>query len=141
MAHRLAMSGYRPRGALSRAILHKFQNDAFLENNTELLFSWYRMDRELPEYHDRFINFTPDQRTMDWLEQSKNQSSNMWLQIWFIFAKFLLSLFMTQTDSNGVLLRGSMFILSEDQIVTILNKSGFRMPSNGAAKILDIGGV
>lgn len=46
---------------------------------------------------------------------------------------------MSQTDLNGVLLRGSMFILSEDQISTILTKSGFRLPPNGSAKILDIG--
>lgn len=63
----------------------------------------------------------------------------MWLQLWFIFAKFFLSIFMSQTDLNGVLLRGAMFILSEDQIVSILSQSGFSMPPNGSAKILDIG--
>lgn len=63
----------------------------------------------------------------------------MWLQLWFIFAKFWLSIFMNQTDLNGFLSRGSMFILSEDQIVSFLTNSGFSMPSNGAAKILDIG--
>lgn len=85
-----AGGGYRPRGALSRAILEKFQNDALLEN-ADLVKSWYRMERNLPEeYQSKFIDFMPDQRTMQWLEQSKEQSSNMWLQIWFIFAKFFL---------------------------------------------------
>lgn len=133
------MSGYRPRGALNRAILQKFQNDAFLEN-TDLVKSWYTMENELPEeYQSKFIDFLPDQSTMQWLEQSKEQSANMWLQLWFIFAKFFLSIFMSQTDLNGVLLRGAMFILSEDQIVSILSQSGFSMPPNGSAKILDIG--
>lgn len=76
---------------------------------------------------------------MAWLEQSKETSSNTFLQLWYIVAKFFLSIFMTQTDLNGFLARGSMFILSEDQIGTILNKSGFRLPAHGAANILDIG--
>lgn len=104
-----------------------------------MIRSWYKMDRVLPEYQSKFIDFAPDQRTMEWLEESRARSGQLFLQFWFIFAKFFLSLFMTQTDLNGVLLRGSMFILSEDQIVTLLTQSGFQMPVNGSAKILDIG--
>lgn len=71
------MSGYRARGALSRAILQKFQNDKFLDSNQdELITSWYRMDRELPaEYQEKFTNFLPDQMTMEWLEQSRSNTS------------------------------------------------------------------
>lgn len=46
---------------------------------------------------------------------------------------------MTQTDVNGVLKRGSMFILSEDQLVTLVTRGGFNMPTHGFAKVLDIG--
>lgn len=105
------------------------------------LASLYSMEqRDLPaDYQKKFIHFEPDQRTKDWLEQSKSISGNLWLQIWFTFAKFCLSIFLTQTDLNGMLSRGSMFILSEDQLVTILSRSGLRLPANGGAKVLDIG--
>lgn len=34
------------------------------------------MDRELPaEYQEKFTNFLPDQMTMEWLEQSRSNTS------------------------------------------------------------------
>lgn len=130
------MTTYRPRGALSRAILHKFQSDAFLEDFD--INTLYKMDKALPaKYQSRFIDMQVDDKTLKWLEESKTQSEKICLQLWFIFAKFFLSLFFTQTDLNGVLDRGSMFILSEDQIMDMLIKSGFQM--SNVAKVLDIG--
>jgi hypothetical protein len=37
------------------------------------------------------------------------------LQLWHSFAKSILSFFYTQTDINGYLGRGSMFVFSQDQ--------------------------
>lgn len=130
------MSGYRPRGAISRAIFSKYHNDALLDQID--LSSLYRMKNELPEYQKMFLPFEPDENTIDWIERSKGISSNLWLQIWFIVAKCCLSFFMSQTDLNGILSRGSMFILSQEQLVTILTKGGFRASANGP-KVLDIG--
>lgn len=129
------MSGYRPRGAISRAIFAKLHNDNMLEKID--LGSLYRM-QELPEYQKMFLRFEPDENTIAWLERSKGISGNLWLQIWFIVAKCCLSFFMSQTDLNGVLSRGSMFILSENQLVAMLLRGGFKASANGP-KVLDIG--
>lgn len=51
---------------------------------------------------------------MQWISESKAKSSDLWLQIWHIVAKLFLKIFLTQTCSNGLLRRGSMFILSEN---------------------------
>lgn len=56
----------------------------------------------------------PDAITMDWIQESKTKSSQLWLQIWHIVAKLFLKIFLTQTCCNGLLRRGSMYILSEN---------------------------
>lgn len=56
----------------------------------------------------------PDPITLKWLEESKAKSADLWLQLWHIFCKTILKLFLTQTCCNGLLKRGSMFILSEN---------------------------
>jgi hypothetical protein len=66
-------------------------------------------------YRSRFMNFVePDDLTLKWLEDSKAKSADLWLQLWHIFCKTILKLFLTQTCCNGLLKRGSMFILSEN---------------------------
>lgn len=136
---------YRPRGALARALFEKVHNDQFLEEFDMAL--WYKMEKQLPaRFQAKFVSFEqPDQVTMQWLDQAKAMSANMWLQIWHIFARFFLTMFsMTQTDVNGLLQRGSMFILSEDQFITLLTESGFKGHGLGGGateevEILDIG--
>lgn len=66
-------------------------------------------------YRARFFDLQePDGMTMQWIAESKAKSSDLWLQIWHIVAKLFLKIFLTQTCSNGLLRRGSMFILSEN---------------------------
>lgn len=59
--------------------------------------------KPLPDkYQMRFVAFDkPDETTLEWLEESKMLSANLWLQIWHIVAKLFLSFFMSQTDING----------------------------------------
>lgn len=102
------------------------------------------MSKELPvRYQSRFVAFEqPDETTLHWLDRAKTMSENLWLQLYHIFARFFLSMFMTQTDVNGILERGSMFILSEDQFVTLLLKGGVQFPAidnNRPVLMLDIG--
>lgn len=52
-------------------------------------------------------------------------SSNIWLHLWHALARSVLQFFMTQTDINGLLKRGSMFILSEEQFYKLLDAGGF----------------
>lgn len=85
---------------------------------------------------------SPDDITLEWLEKSKMLSANLWLQIWHLVAKLFLGLFMTQTDINGWLKRGSMFILSEYQFSELLTAGGFDLKKNrtgGSINVLDIG--
>lgn len=79
----------------------------------------------LHRYRVKFFDLRePDPITMQWISESKAKSSNMALQIWHIVAKLFLKIFLTQTCSNGLLRRGSMFILSENvsaELFTAMN--------------------
>lgn len=84
----------------------------------------------------------PDELTLNWLEKAKTLSSNLWLQLYHTIAKTFLKLFMSQTDVNGMLKRGSMFILSEHQFQELLKAGGFDLSkfltSNNSQNIIDI---
>ncbi|ALC42620.1 CG5339 [Drosophila busckii] len=83
----------------------------------------------------------PDTTTVRWLERAKMLSSNIWMHLWHALAKSVLQFFMTQTDINGLLKRGSMFILSEEQFYKLLEAGGFPTAILPAERItlLDIG--
>ncbi|XP_037032959.1 methyltransferase-like protein 9 [Bradysia coprophila] len=133
---------YRPRGVFARALYDKVNNDQYLERYDMKL--WYRLPTELPErFQSKFVQLDePDDITKVWLDKAKVLSANLWLQIWHIVARLFLATFMTQTDVNGLLKRGSMFILSENQFKDLLTAGGF-LPSNFSNEtmidILDIG--
>ncbi|CAD7088165.1 unnamed protein product [Hermetia illucens] len=119
------MTLYRPRGALARAIFEKVHNDQYLDGYDTKL--WYQVTKPLPNhFQSKFIALQcPDDITIGWLEKAKSLSANLWLQIWHVVARIFLSIFMTQTDVNGLLKRGSMFILSEVQFSRLLTAGGF----------------
>uniref|UniRef100_A0A0K8TKH8 Putative methyltransferase-like protein 9 n=1 Tax=Tabanus bromius TaxID=304241 RepID=A0A0K8TKH8_TABBR len=136
------MASYRPRGALARAIFEKVHNDQYLDEYDTRL--WYTLNKPLSErFQSKFISFErPDDITLNWLEKAKSVSANIWLQIWHTVARVFLGLFMTQTDVNGLLNRGSMFILSEIQFKDLLAASGFDLShfsKNSTIDMLDIG--
>lgn len=80
----------------------------------------------------------PDEITLKWLEQSKEVSGKLWLQLWHLIAKAFLSVFLTQTDVNGILKRGSMFILSEPQFRYLLVKSGIENAFAGDSREVSV---
>lgn len=47
------------------------------------------------------------------------------MHLWHDLARVALRFFMTQTDINGFLKRGSMFILSEQQFALLLRNAAF----------------
>ncbi|XP_030573758.1 methyltransferase-like protein 9 [Drosophila novamexicana] len=134
------MALYRPRGTLARVIYAKFHNDNFLENlDTQ---QWYSLNCELPQrFQSKFVALKqPDTTTIRWLERAKMLSSNIWLHLWHALARSVLQIFMTQTDINGLLKRGSMFILSEEQFCKLLEAGGFLPKSfTETITLLDIG--
>lgn len=126
----------RPRGYLAQALYDKYNNDQYIENYDYSL--WYKLPNDGKEIADKYVRYEqrdktlanvstlhryrarffdlqePDGMTMQWIAESKTKSSDLWLQIWHIVAKLFLKIFLTQTCSNGLLRRGSMFILSEN---------------------------
>ncbi|XP_021704304.1 methyltransferase-like protein 9 isoform X2 [Aedes aegypti] len=136
----LAMD-YSPRGFLARAVVDKTRNDISLDNCD--MSAWYTLSKLPEKYEKRFVNMqNPDEITLKWLEQSKEVSGKLWLQLWHLIAKAFLSVFLTQTDVNGILKRGSMFILSEPQFRHLLVKSGIEKALTDASReiqVLDIG--
>ncbi|EDW74779.1 uncharacterized protein Dwil_GK15857 [Drosophila willistoni] len=129
---------YRPRGTLARVIHAKFHNDNSLENIDTR--NWYALEHELPKYQSRFVALEQDSTTVKWLEQAKILSTNIWLHLWHALARSILQFFMTQTDINGFLKRGSMFILSEEQFYKLLVAGGFSTATmSDTITLLDIG--
>ncbi|XP_055644666.1 protein-L-histidine N-pros-methyltransferase [Toxorhynchites rutilus septentrionalis] len=132
---------YSPRGYLARLVVDKSRIDKTLDNCD--MKKWYILPKIPQKYEDTFVDLKqPDEITLMWLKESKETSSKFWLQLWHLLAKTLLSVFMTQTDINGLLKRGSMFILSELQYQILLLKSGFHESGLDQAlniHVLDIG--
>lgn len=96
-----------------------------------------------PRYKSKFIELTTDDATKKWLDEARENASRLWTQIWHVVARLFLSMFMTQTDLNGFLRRGSMYVLSEHQFKQLLTAGGFNQNnfSNNQKMIdlLDIG--
>ncbi|XP_030372895.1 methyltransferase-like protein 9 [Scaptodrosophila lebanonensis] len=135
------MAMYRPRGTLARVIHDKFHNDNFLDNIDTR--KWYSLDTEsIPaKFQSKFVALEqPDKTTVRWLERAKMLSANIWMHLWHALARSVLQFFMTQTDINGFLKRGSMFILSEEQFYKLLHAGGFPAGSESdTVTLLDIG--
>ncbi|BFG05436.1 methyltransferase-like protein 9 [Drosophila madeirensis] len=132
------MAIYRPRGTLARVIHAKFHNDNSLDNIDTR--RWYSLAHSLPpRFQSKFVPLEqPDSTTVHWLERTKLLSANIWMHLWHALARSILQFFMTQTDINGFLKRGSMFILSEDQFNKLLVAGGFTASSEPVT-LLDIG--
>ncbi|KAH8291316.1 hypothetical protein KR054_010555 [Drosophila jambulina] len=133
------MAVYRPRGTLARVIHAKFHNDNSLENIDTR--KWYSLAHDLPQrFQAKFVALEPDATTVGWLERAKALSANIWTHLWHALARSILQFFMTQTDINGFLKRGSMFILSEAQFHKLLVAGGFSpAPVGEPVTLLDIG--
>ncbi|KAH8402176.1 hypothetical protein KR009_010390 [Drosophila setifemur] len=131
------MAVYRPRGTLARVIHAKFHNDYSLDNIDTR--KWYSLAHDLPHrFQSKFVPLEPDATTVSWLERAKALSANIWTHLWHALARSILQFFMTQTDINGFLKRGSMFILSEAQFHKLLVAGGF-LPGAEPITLLDIG--
>lgn len=119
-----------PKGFLARVLQEKMNNDTFL---SELDYTkWYSINLKNSKFHictkyqETFIDLHgPDNITSEWIENTRRNSQKLCKQLWHFFAKIVLSLCLSQTDLNGILRRGSMFICSECQFETLLQRSGF----------------
>lgn len=111
---------FRPKGSLARALYEKQKHDEFLEQFDKK--QWYHCNLDdLPEsLASKFVQLSPDQDTISFLEQSERKSDWILMQIWHSLVKLILGWFMTQTSINGWLQRGSMFVVSQSQFKKLL---------------------
>ncbi|EAA44652.4 methyltransferase-like protein 9 isoform X1 [Anopheles arabiensis] len=134
------MSNYRPRGAIAKVFFDRLHNDDVIQQID--MTTWYTMGKLPRKYGSLYHHLNgPDELTLEWLERSKKTSGRFWLQLCHEVAKLFLNMFMTQTDINGFLKRGSMFILSEMQFDQFLTAGGFfqHRERQSALSVCDIG--
>uniref|UniRef100_A0A182VXH3 Mannosyltransferase n=1 Tax=Anopheles minimus TaxID=112268 RepID=A0A182VXH3_9DIPT len=134
------MSNYRPRGAIAKVFFDRIHNDDVIQQID--MTTWYTMGKLPRKYGGLYHHLNgPDELTLEWLERSKKTSGRFWLQLCHEVAKLFLNMFMTQTDINGFLKRGSMFILSEMQFDEFLTAGGFfqHRERQSALNVCDIG--
>ncbi|XP_054287694.1 protein-L-histidine N-pros-methyltransferase-like [Macrosteles quadrilineatus] len=114
---------FRPRGALARALYSKQLMDCRLERMDRS--KWYEIDANQvpPEMRRIFLQLSMDQETLKFLDNCNDKSDALLTQIWHSIVKTLLRWFLTQTDINGLLGRGSMFVFSKPQIRQLLGRS------------------
>lgn len=123
------------RGYLARAMYNKMCEDNVERHRDHS--SWYSVNRDqlAPELSDKFIQFHEDIETKDFLKSCYEKSDWLMMQLYHVIAKSLLSWFMNTTSINGLLKRGSMFVLSKSQFQKLLNIE----PTWKAKSLLDLG--
>nr|ACO10665.1 Methyltransferase-like protein 9 precursor [Caligus rogercresseyi] len=107
----------------ARLLVSKFNEDAKLLNPQNKA-SWYglqtKSDEEEGESTPGWVQLGFDEETEGFVQAAVEKSDRFWLQVYHNLAIPLLKLFYTQTDVNGFLRRGSMFVLSLEQARRLL---------------------
>lgn len=97
---------------------------------------WYQCG-ELSEHARRtFQEQSVDEETAHFLQQASHKSDWVFTQLWHSLARSILSIFMSQTSINGLLGRGSMFVVSRRQLERLVGDAG---PSLWGGVLLDLG--
>jgi SAM-dependent methyltransferase len=122
------------RGGLVTTLMSKMEADRELEQMDRTV--WYTVDRTdmAPEVAAKFRQLGEDEETAAFIRHSFEQSDWLFTQLYYNLAKSLLGWFYCQTDINGILGRGSMFVFSREQILQL---TGF--PSSPDSCLLDLG--
>merc|ERR1719403_31367 len=106
---------------------------------------WYKVDlakiRDQENIASKFVQLSEDEATSAFIKHSFEQSDWLFTQLYYNFAKSLLSRFYCQTDINGILARGSMFVFSKEQFLLLSSSippPSFT-PSSTLPALLDLG--
>merc|ERR1719153_495704 len=106
---------------------------------------WYKVDlakiRDQENIASKFVQLSEDEATSAFIKHSFEQSDWLFTQLYYNFAKSLLSWFYCQTDINGILARGSMFVFSKEQFLLLssaISPPSFN-PSSTLPALLDLG--
>ena len=90
----------------------------------------------------KFVQLGPNEETERFIRQSIDVTDQLFTQMWHNLAKSVLKRFFgyTQTDINGYLRRGSMFVLSSEQFILLRQKAGFQISTeNAEGSLIDLG--
>ena len=110
------MATLRGRSSLVKTMASKMERDRELEEFDK--DEWYSVDLDKissVNIRSKFIQLDVDEETKSFIDHSVAQSDWFLTQLWYNVAKSFLSWFYCQTDINGILQRGSMFVFSKEQ--------------------------
>jgi len=130
------MANLRARSTLVRNLVNKMAVEKELEDLDKR--TWYNVNLDLISNHEirsKFLQFHNDSETEAFISSSFEQSDWIFTQLWYNFAKSILSWFYCQTDINGMLSRGSMFVFSKEQFL----KMSKLEPGVKLERMLDLG--
>jgi len=128
---------YRPRSSLTAAIINKMNS----EQELKLVDDWYAVNlAKIKDDRIRglFIKLSADEETQDFIKTCSQKSDWIFTQIYHNLAKAFLGMFYCQTDVNGILHRGSMFVLSRDQF-QLLTESKPQESVESQQSMIDLG--
>ena len=134
---KMSSLGSGGRRSLVQTMVTKMERDQELEEFDKQTWYSVNLDRlECSETRQKFVQLGVDEDTQAFIDQSVSQSDFLFTQLWYNVAKSFLSWFYCQTDINGMLSRGSMFVFSKAQFVQLTNLTeevlGERMLDLGA---------
>ena len=128
------------RASLVKTLTAKMESDRELQEFDKKL--WYNVDLEKisdPGVRAKFVQLDMDEDTKSFIDQSVAQSDWLFTQLWYNVAKSFLSWFYCQTDINGILNRGSMFVFSRDQFIKMTAGLNSDRESPNLGPMLDLG--
>jgi len=110
------MNNSRGRRSLVNHLVTKLEEVRKLDNlDTQEV--WYSVNLGLisdKHIREKYVQLGKDEETEEFIQNSIEQSDWLLTQIYYNVAKSFLSFFLCQTDINGWLGRGSMFVLSSE---------------------------
>ena len=137
---------------LASTLANKIKADDFWLNGNKR--QWYAVDpsnlgknptkaehAEMRRIVEHFVEMYEDEATKEFISDSVDQADSVLTQMWHSLAKSVLSFFYTQTDINGYLRRGSMFVFSREQFNFLLDKAGLlnQTPFKLGNTLMDLG--
>ncbi|ESO09124.1 hypothetical protein HELRODRAFT_74006 [Helobdella robusta] len=123
------------RSSLARVIYSKMLEDQY--DSCHGHSNWYELNlNEIDgNLSHLFHQLYEDEETKKFLEACREKSDWIVTQLFHSFFKFIFSFFMTSTTVNGLLNRGSMFVMSSTQFKSFMNISDDKIFDN----LLDMG--
>jgi len=126
----------------AEAIADKNRVDqAWLEGSKDHLYS---VDvtglADHPDIVSKLVVLDADADTQEFIRTSVEKSDSLLTQTWHSLAKSVMKWFYSQTDINGYLQRGSMFVFSKEQFNTLMLKADVAPPEGDRfGSLIDLG--